>query len=236
MFQIIIVQWTWIFALGLLHTLQPCEDKAIFGFHTFGVAKNNLEAIKIVFIYSLGLFVTNAALGSGFSLLGSIFGVLPWFHSIEPFLSSGVAITIGALLYYRLVKYRKGDNHMANPIQLKVRKNLVGTFLLGILTGLPPCPFELSVYIQAASASGSFGGVLNGLIIIFWFAVGTIVGMVFLTMVVTSFKKLDIFKEHNKDVMQRISLLILIGFGVIMLLLAIFGIQLYEIPTTLPVE
>jgi ABC-type nickel/cobalt efflux system permease component RcnA len=232
MFQIEIATLTSAFAFGLLHTLQPCEDKAIFGFHTFGVAKNNLEAIKIVFVYSLGLFVTNAALGSGFSLLGVLFGALPWFQSIEPYLSSGVAIAIGAMLYYRLVKYRKGDNHLVNPVQLKVRKNLVGTFLLGILTGLPPCPFELTVYIQAASASGYFYA--NGLIFIFWFAVGTVVGMIFLTIVVTSFKKLDIFKERNKDVLQRISLGILIGYGVIRLLLALFGIPLYTIPIPIP--
>ncbi len=235
MFQIEIATWTWSFIFGLLHTLQPCEDKAIFGFHTFGIAKNNREAIKIVAVYSLGLFVTNTALGSGFTLIGFLFGILPWFQYYEPYISSGVAITIGALLYYRLVKYRKGDNHLTNPVQLKVRKNLIGTFLLGILTGLPPCPFELSVYIQAASASGYFYA--NGLIFIFWFAVGTVVGMIFLTLVVTSFRKLDIFKERNVDVLQKISLWILVAFGVVRLLLALFQIPLYTIPIPpLPVE
>jgi ABC-type nickel/cobalt efflux system permease component RcnA len=234
-FQIQIAAWVWAFAFGLLHTLQPCEDKAIFGFHTFGIAKNTSEAIKIVFIYSLGLFVTNAALGSGFSFLGSLFGwILPWLQSYEPLFSSGVAIAIGAILYYRLVRYRKGDNHIASPISLKVRKNLVGTFVLGILTGLPPCPFELSVYFQAAGASAL--GFANGIIFVFWFAVGTISGMIFLTIVVTSFRKLDIFKERNKDVIQKIALWILIGFGLATLVLAMFGIRLYQIPISLPVE
>jgi ABC-type nickel/cobalt efflux system permease component RcnA len=235
MFQIQIAAWSWAFAFGLLHTLQPCEDKAIFGFHTFGVAKNSPEAIKIVFIYSLGLFVTNAALGFGFSFVGTLFSwILPWIQSYEPYFSSAVAISIGTILYYRLVRYRKGDNHIANPVSLKVRKNLVGTFLLGILTGFPPCPFELTVYIQAASASAYL--FVNGIIFVFWFAVGTIFGMIFLTVVVTSFRKLDIFKERNKDVIQKIALWILIGFGLTTLVLAFFGIRLYQIPIPLPVE
>ncbi|MBN2152698.1 MAG: sulfite exporter TauE/SafE family protein, partial [Candidatus Lokiarchaeota archaeon] len=172
MLQIQFAAWMWAFAFGLLHTLQPCEDKAIFGFHTFGVAKNNIEAIKVVFVYSLGLFAVNAAMGFGFSVLGTIFGwVLPWIQGYEPFLSSAVAIVIGSVLYYRLVRYRKGDDHQASPVALKVRKNLVGTFLLGILTGIPPCPFELSVYFQAAAAAAL--GLANGVIFVFWFAVGT---------------------------------------------------------------
>nr|MDO8088671.1 sulfite exporter TauE/SafE family protein [Candidatus Sigynarchaeum springense] len=233
MFQITFAAWTGAFLFGLLHTLTPCEDKAIFGFHTFGVAKNSSEAVKIVFIYSLGLFVVNAALGSGFSLLGSLFGwILPWIQGVEPFFSSGVAIVIGSILYYRLVKYRKGDAHLASPVMLKVRKNLIGVFVLGILTGFPPCPFELTVYFQAAGASAT--GFANGLIFIFWFAVGTIAGMIFLTVVVTSFKKLDIFKERSKDVVQRIALWILIGFGIGTLVLALFGIRLYPIPIPLP--
>ncbi len=232
-FQIQIAAWTWAFAFGLLHTLQPCEDKAIFGFHTFGVAKNNREAVKIVFVYSLGLFVVNGTMGLGFSIVGTLFGaILPWIQGAEPYFSSAVAIAFGSILYYRLVRYRKGDSHLANPITLKVRKNLVGAFLLGIITGFPPCPFELSVYFQAASASAlQFG---NGIIFVFWFAIGTIAGMLFLTMVVTTFRKLDIFKERNKDIIQKIALWILIGFGVATLVLALFGIRLYPIPIPIP--
>ncbi|NMC05797.1 MAG: sulfite exporter TauE/SafE family protein [Candidatus Lokiarchaeota archaeon] len=235
MFQLSIADWTWVFSFGLLHTLQPCEDKAIFGFHTFGVAKNNQEAIKIVIIYSLGLFATNAVFGFGFSFVGTLFGwIVPWIHGLEPYFSAITMIMIGAILYYRLVRYRKGDNHVTNPVSLKVRKNLVGTFLLGVLTGLPPCPFELTVYIRALGVSA--GGLGNGLLLVFWFAVGTIFGMIILTIIVTSFKKLDIFKERNKDVVQRIALWILIGFGLFTLGLALFGVRLYPIPISLPGE
>ncbi|MBN2153473.1 MAG: hypothetical protein JW839_18605, partial [Candidatus Lokiarchaeota archaeon] len=58
----------------------------------------------------------------------------------------------------------------------------------------------------------------------------------FLTMVVTSFKKLAIFKERNKDVIQKLALWILIGFGIATLLLAMLGIRLYPIPIPIPVE
>jgi ABC-type nickel/cobalt efflux system permease component RcnA len=230
---VVIAAWTWSFIYGLFHTLQPCEDKAIFGFHTFGIAKNNSEAIKIVFIYSLGLFTVNNVIGLGFSTLGSLFSwMLPVIQEYEHFLAPVVSIIIGFVLYYRLAKFRKGDNHVATPVALKIKKNLFGTFLLGILTGIPPCPFELAVYIQAFGASGGY--LINGVIHVFWFSVGTIVGMIFLTMVVTSFKRLDLFKEKSKDILQKTSLWILIGFGFGSFVLALFGISLFPAPLPIP--
>jgi hypothetical protein len=53
-------------------------------------------------------------------------------------------------------------------------------------------------------------------------------------MVVTSFKRLDMFKEKNKDVLQKASLWILIGFGLGSFVLALFGISLFPAPLTNP--
>nr|MDO8113548.1 sulfite exporter TauE/SafE family protein [Candidatus Sigynarchaeota archaeon] len=232
MFQLEIVPFLTAFAYGLLHTIQPCEDKAIFGFHTFGIAKNNAEAIKIVGIYALGLLTINNVLGFGFSAIGSFVGLIPVFQQFARYIWPIFSITLGIVLYIRLVKYRVRDNHIASPITLKVRKNLLGVYFLGILTGLPPCPFEIGAYINALEGASVI--LWNGVYYVISFSIGTVIGLLILTLIVTSFKKLDIFKEKSKDVMQSISCWILIGFGALSLVLSMFGLTLFPAPP--PIE
>ena len=219
---------------GLLHTLQPCEDKAIFGFHTLGIAKNSIEAIKIVAVYGLGLFVIDNLLGAAFSALGLFVGLIPIIQKLVLYTWPICSIGLGVFLYIRLLKYRNCDDHLASPITLKIamKKNMVAFFLLGIITGLPPCPFELGAYIQALGFSST--GILNGISFVFFFSVGTLLGMFVLTIVVTSFKKLLIFKERNKDVIQAIACWILIAFGAVVLVLSFFNVYLYPIPPAPP--
>ncbi|HME56536.1 MAG TPA: sulfite exporter TauE/SafE family protein [Candidatus Lokiarchaeia archaeon] len=213
---------------GLLHTLQPCEDKAVFGFHTLGIAKNNAEAIKIVGIYALGLFAMDNIFGVAFSAIGLVAGLIQWIKTFVLYSWPIFSIALGMFLYIRLRKFRNVDDHLASPITLKIamKKNMLAFFLLGLITGLPPCPFELGAYISALGVS-STAGILSGISYVMFFSIGTIMGLFVLTIVVTSFKKLVIFKERNKDIVQSIACWILIGFGVLVLVLSFFGIYLY---------
>ena len=181
MFQLSAAIFSWSFAYGLLHTIQPCEDKAIFGFHAFGVAKNNVEAFKIIGIYSLGLMTVNNLIGLGFASIGNILSLVPFLDNIVAFFSPVMSITVGSILYYKLVRRGEGDNHSFSPVALKVRKNMVAVYLLGILTGLPPCPFELAIYFQALTAGGLF--FLNGLWTTLSFSLGTVAGLFMLTVI-----------------------------------------------------
>jgi ABC-type nickel/cobalt efflux system permease component RcnA len=117
-------------------------------------------------------------------------------------------------------------------LKIAMKKKMFGFFLLGIVTGLPPCPFELGAYVSALGISST--GILNGISFVFFFSIGTIIGLFVLTSIVTSFKKLEIFKQRNKDVMQTIACWILIGFGTLVLILSFFGVYLYPIPPALP--
>lgn len=222
MFQLNAALFSWAFAYGLLHTIQPCEDKAIFGFHAFGVARNTAEAFKIIGIYSLGLMTVNNLLGLGFASIGNILSLVPFLDNVVAFLSPVMSITVGSIMYYRLVKRGQGDNHSFSPLALKVRRSMVAVFLLGILTGLPPCPFELAIYFQALSAGGSF--IWNGVFTTIFFSTGTVFGLFLLTVLFRSVKHLAIAREKSKDLVQKIAILILIGFGIYMLVATILGI------------
>jgi sulfite exporter TauE/SafE len=219
LWQVIYLIYSWSFTFGLLHTLLPCEDKAIFGFHAFGVSKNVFDALKFVGVFALGVMTVNNLIGFGFAVLGNIFSLIPFMIIIAEYISPVFCILLGAILYYRLVKYHKGDDHQASPYTLKVRKNLLAIYLLGILTGLPPCPFEYAMYVSAftVGASGFYYGVLN----MFLFTVGTVLGLFILALILRSFKEVSRF-SHN-DLVQKVALIVLIGFGTVALVLAIFG-------------
>ena len=47
------------FLLGILHTLIPCEDKAIFFFWSFGISKTPKKSVFILMLYGLGLMSSN---------------------------------------------------------------------------------------------------------------------------------------------------------------------------------
>ncbi|MHA1791956.1 MAG: urease accessory protein UreH domain-containing protein [Promethearchaeota archaeon] len=227
--QLILVPFTWAFTYGLLHTIQPCEDKAIFGFHAFGIAKNSLETFKIVGSYALGLFTINNGLGILFSIAGNFIALIPFFENFVLFVSPIVSITLGSILYYKLAKHGKADEHKALPITFKLKKRMLGFYLFGIITGLPPCPFEFAIYLHAFSASVDY--LYFGIFQVFWFSVGTIVGLFILTLLIRSFKKFETLRLKKQNLIQKIALIILIGFGTLSLILNIFGLSLFPQPT-----
>ena len=60
------------FSLGLLHTLMPCEDKTIFIFYAYGMARDWKQAFRILNFYAAGLMLMNVLIGIVISLFGSI--------------------------------------------------------------------------------------------------------------------------------------------------------------------
>ena len=65
------------FVLGILHTVIPCEDKAIFCFWSFGISKNPKISVLILVLYGLGLMSANmviAGISVSISLIPLILG------------------------------------------------------------------------------------------------------------------------------------------------------------------
>ena len=59
------------FLLGILHTLIPCEDKAIFFFWSFGISKTPKKSFFILLVYGLGLMSSNLIIAVGLLILCS---------------------------------------------------------------------------------------------------------------------------------------------------------------------
>ncbi len=192
--------------LGVLHTIMPCEDKFIFCFYAFGVARDWKQALRIVNSYGFGLFTMNLVIGSLLSWFGALFGeILTVNRFIWNAVSSTSLIIAGSFMLYQ-IKTKKywphGDQLQELTESLgSLRKRRKTGFLLGMLAGIPPCIFELAVYTYAWTFSVQYGWG-NGVWTIFFFGIGTWLGLYPLALVGTMSGRLSqALQESN---LQRI--------------------------------
>jgi MFS family permease len=182
MLQSILVFWP-SFIFGILHTIMPCEDKAIFIFYSFGVSRDTKHALKILSIYGSGLFSANMLIGTGLSIGAAFLGPLLQ-QSIDRFLWNGLSasslIIAGGYVIYALYRNR----YFPHKDQVKditdglpsLRRKKRTAFILGLLAGIPPCIFELGIYTYAMGISLIYGW-LNGVVSILFFGIGTFIGL-----------------------------------------------------------
>lgn len=216
--MILDVVWGWIpfslavwsgFFLGLLHTLMPCEDKFIFCFYAFGVSRDWKQAFRIVNFYGFGLFLTNLIIGAILSYISSILGQtllenLEEYRFLINALSGIFLIISGLIMLFQVLKkkYWPHSDQLQELIEnlptLRSRKRT--GFLLGVLAGIPPCIFEIGVYTYASltSATNGWG---NGVWIVFFFGIGTWLGLIPLAILGTMSGKLS--KVMQKSSMAR---------------------------------
>jgi sulfite exporter TauE/SafE len=129
-------------------------------------------------------------------------------------------------------------------------------FILGMVAGIPPCVFEMAIYTQALTFSAS-SGVINGIAVVFFFGIGTWIGLFPLAAfglvgpVARNYlnkRNIDHQGERDSEVLQQvkkgngtlskveiISAFMLIGLGIVFLLLAIAGINIFTWPEVPPV-
>jgi sulfite exporter TauE/SafE len=232
----------WSFGIGILHTLMPCEDKAIFAFYTFGVSRDSKEAFKILTVYGLGLLCSNMGIGSIISVFGNIiFGGLNQLF-LNGLAAGSVLISGGVMLvqvflrspnhsFLKLIRpHYQQKEEIAETIQQSKEKEgrfrKRTAFLLGILAGIPPCIFESAIYSMAAVSSG-----LYGMVIVLFFGIGTWIGMFPLAafgLIGSYTRKKE--KPNNKSFskVELVSALTLISLGIILLLFVIAGIDIFH--------
>lgn len=162
---------------------MPCEDKGIFCFYAFGVSRDWKQAFRILNFYGFGLFLANITIGTILSYfaagLGSFFR-----DNVNRFtwnaISSFSLIVSGTIMIVQI--YRK--RYWPHSEQYQELTESIGTlrakkrtaFLLGMLAGIPPCIFEIAVYIHAMSFAIQYGWG-NGVWTVFFFGIGTWVGL-----------------------------------------------------------
>lgn len=193
--------------LGVLHTIMPCEDKFIFCFYAFGVARDWKQALRIVNSYGFGLFTMNLIIGSILAWFGAAFGELLKVNRFVWNAISSFSLIISGLVMIRQIKQNKywphGDQlqELTESIGALNKRRKTG-FLLGMLAGIPPCLFEIAIYGFAITFSVQYGWG-NGVWTIFFFGIGTWLGLYPLALVGTMSGRLSkALQESNLHQIQ----------------------------------
>jgi len=219
------------FTLGLLHTAIPCEDKAIFFFWSFGISKTPLRSILILVLYGLGLISSNliiAFITVFISLLPQIFipHIIPDDFTIN-FFGAVVSMFAGIilLLFITRRKYIPHSKYKDEISDLNWEKKKT-PYLFGVLAGFAPCIFELLIYSQCLqySLSGIF---IDGIFIVFYFSLGTFVGLFPLALAKQGTSQILKAREPKTNWILLIMILIIILFNTAVMILSFLHIRVF---------
>ncbi|TFG22417.1 MAG: hypothetical protein EU529_10500 [Promethearchaeota archaeon] len=249
MLQFLILQEYWIiflpaFLLGLLHTVMPCEDKALFCFYSFGVTKDPKSSFFILTLYGLGLMTANLTI----AIISILVILIPLIllpsvvldpHAITffgAFSSTFVAITF--LFFITRKEYFPHSKYKDSIMNLDWNKRRT-PYIFGLLAGFPPCLFELYIYSQCLIFSLSYGW-LEGFFTVFYFSLGTLIGLFPLALAKRTAETIKPFPKETKTKMEGsektkkntiyvIMLLIIIGVNIIIMVLSFLEINLFTV-------
>jgi len=163
------------FILGLAHTLEPCEDKAVVSLYALWASERWREGILMVVLYGLGMALIDASLGFLFAFVGV--SLLEGFKTILELIAGLITILFGFFMFtgwsiVHITHHHDGASSSGTRISGRLRMSTA--LLFGLIRGLPPCPFELAVFIWAAS----MGSVLIGTLTVLIFGLGTTAGLI----------------------------------------------------------
>jgi sulfite exporter TauE/SafE len=208
------------FVVGLVHTLEPCEDKAIVSLFVFWATKKLSQAIGLVVLYGLGMALADTALGFILSYVG-----VRWLDIIRTPLeiAAGVITLILGILMLRGKELTHVGHHHGEAVAPANSKLLHWYSILGfgIVRGLPPCPVEIAVLLWAAS----IGNIWRGTATVFVFGLGTTVGLIPLGLIMGGISN-AISKTRYETLVPKITAILMMCFGTFLMLAPIFGIEL----------
>jgi len=162
------------FVLGLAHTLEPCEDKAVVSLFVMWSSRRLREAIYLVILYGLGMTVIDTVLGFICAYLGV--SLLREHGVLLRAIAGAMTFVFGLLMIIGGERGHLGHHHGETSLERTKAGNPGSTsiFALGLVRGLPPCPVELAVLAWAASV----GQVWRGTLMVFVFGLGTTMGLI----------------------------------------------------------
>ena len=208
------------FLLGLVHTLEPCEDKAVVSLFVFWATKKLVHAIGLVVLYGLGMALVDTIMGFILSYIG-----VTWLEAIKTPLeitAGAITVVFGVLMLWggelAHIGHHHGEAASGTTSKLTRWYTILG---LGMVRGLPPCPIEVAVLIWAAS----IGNVWLGTATVFVFGLGTTVGLIPLGLIMGSLTGL-ISKTRYERFVPRIAAILMIALGLFLVLAPIVGIEL----------
>jgi sulfite exporter TauE/SafE len=208
------------FVVGLVHTLEPCEDKAVVSLFVFWATKKLAHAVGLVVLYGLGMALADTAMGFVLSYVG-----VRWLDIVR----TPLEITAGAItLIFGFFMLRGKElthigHHHGEAVAPTNTKLLHWRAILGfgIVRGLPPCPLEVAMLLWAAS----LGNIWRGTATVFVFGLGTTVGLIPLGLIMGGISS-AISRTRYESIVPKITAILMMCFGLFLMLAPIFGIEL----------
>ena len=221
------------FLLGILHTAIPCEDKAIFFFWSFGIAKTPTKSIYILALYGLGLICANMIIASVTVLITQIPRfVFPAFtpdYYLINFFGGFTSLLAGIAILFFLTKrdYQPHSKYSQeiSTLDWELKKT---PYFFGILAGFAPCIFELIIYSQTIQFSLAYG-FIEGLLVVFYFSIGTFVGLFPLALAKYGTSQMVKPNIKRRKVIYYLMISIIIAFNSVVIILSILRISVFPI-------
>ena len=221
------------FLLGILHTAIPCEDKAIFFFWSFGIAKTPTKSIYILALYGLGLICANMIIASVTVLITQVPRfVFPTFTPdpfIINFFGAFTSMIAGIAILFFLTRrdYTPHSKYSKeiSTLDWELKKT---PFFFGILAGFAPCIFELIIYSQSFQFSLGYG-FIEGLLVVFYFSIGTFVGLFPLALAKYGTSQMVKPNIKRRKAIFYLMILIIIAFNSVVMILSFLRISVFPI-------
>lgn len=155
------------FVIGLLHVLEPCEDKAVVSLYATIIGKSTKKILFLVFLYGLGMMIADTILGVIFGYIGAKY--LTNFSRYLEIIAASFTIAFGLLVFSHTHEleshcYIKGFGALKGNLSM---------LLFGIIRGLPPCPIEMAILVMASATKSAFHGGL----LVAAFGLGTLISL-----------------------------------------------------------
>lgn len=221
------------FLLGILHTAIPCEDKAIFFFWSFGIAKTPTRSIYILTLYGLGLISANMIIASVTVSITQIPRFVFPTYTPDPhvinffgaFTSMFAGIII--LLFVTRRDYMPHSKHSKEipSLDWELKKT---PYFFGILAGFAPCIFDLIIYSQSIQLSLGYG-FIEGLLVVFYFSLGTFVGLFPLGLAKYGTSQIVKPNDKRRKAIFYLMILIIITFNSVVMILSFLRISVFPI-------
>lgn len=209
------------FIIGLIASVSSCL--AIVGGLILSISaklaeddkKNKLNDKKPLYLFHIGRLVGFVILGGVLGLIGKTIGINFIFSAVLGLIASAVMILLGLNL---IGIFKKSKITLPSGIFSFFRKVEHQTFaplILGASTFFLPCGFTQSMQISAIS-SGSF---ISGAMIMFFFALGTLPVLAFL-----SFGSISFAQSKYAQLFFKSAGIVVIGLGLFGLLSQLAGL------------